>query len=44
MTSDNLEQPLRTLAEKMIFYGAYQNNLYEDRPILSAAKSWPMNL
>jgi len=42
MTLDNLEQPKRSIAEKL--YGAQQKELNDDRPILSAAKCRPMVL
>jgi len=39
MTSDDLQRPIGTLAEKK-FHGDHQKNLNEDRPILSAAKMY----
>ena len=33
MTLEDLQRPIRTLAEK-VFYGVHQKNLNEDRPVL----------
>jgi len=41
MTSDDLEWPKRTAAQKTFYGAAHQKNLNEDRPILSAAKRRP---
>jgi len=40
MTLDDLERPFRTLFQNTCVFGAHHEHLNEDRPILSAAKTY----